>query len=298
MAEERSHLKVFLAATFIIVSGLVAVRVLLSSRGSAGGSRPATAPQEPAPAPPDRTSVFDDTRNAQRIGAELASRELGYAKTETTLPDLKLPEGPAYDPAVDKALSPHPPSEKKRYEEPAASVPQLTEQEKALLESAGGPRTPEEAAKLGGSFDLMARLMVRLGRSPRLAGYIFNNDWVVKGYMSRSTTRGTCSDPGKLKNFFMDTSDPKGISRSLPIVMQIAHGSREMPSVMATSKLVTEFLECPSFKGLLNDPASVKEVAIANPAIFTSMAEPDVIEAIMKSPTAFGAFKKAQAGRQ
>lgn len=166
----------------------------------------------------------------------------------------------------------------------------------AVTDSAQAPSSPADAKKsrqLGLVKNALSAAAEKLLDNPRALAALFNNDYVVRGFMSRDTVRGATANKAALAAYL---KNPANLSAFMakPVV-QRGLKSQELTATMASTKLVGALLDSPGGKALLADQAAVSEVIRVNPALVDVLANPAVMAALANNPKTAGVL--GQVGR-
>lgn len=154
------------------------------------------------------------------------------------------------------------------------------------------PETPAAPAEAGKSRELgfvknaLTKAAEKLLDNPKALAALFNNDYVVKGFMSRDTVRSATASKASLSAYL---SDPRNLNQFMakPAV-QRGLNDQQLTAAMASTKLVAALMDTPGGKALLADQNAVTKVINANPALVTVLSNPGVASALAANPKTAG----------
>jgi len=217
---------------------------------------------------------------------------------------------PAPDPAPAPAAEPAPAGDQSHFDLPGdeqegdssvvwGKTPGASRETAAAPASATAPGasvSPVDAKKsrqLGLVKNALSAAAEKLLDNPRALAALFNNDYVVKGFMSRDTVRGATANKAALAAYL---KNPANLSAFMakPVV-QRGLNNQELVGVMASTKLVGALLDSPGGKALLADQKLLGEVVRDNPGIVTVISNPAIMSAMAQNPKTAGVL--GQVGR-
>lgn len=163
----------------------------------------------------------------------------------------------------------------------------------AAVQAAAPPADAKKSRQLGLVKNALSAAAEKLLDNPRALAALFNNDYVVKGFMSRDTVRGATANKAALAAYL---KNPANLSAFMakPVV-QRGLNNQQLVGVMASTKLVGALLDSPGGKALLADQKLLGEVLSENPGIVTAISNPAVMGALAKNPKTAGVL--GQMGR-
>jgi hypothetical protein len=164
-------------------------------------------------------------------------------------------------------------------EAPAAS-------DSAAPSAPAAPVDVKKSRQLGLVKNALSAAAEKLLDSPKALAALFNNDYVVKGFMSRDTVRGATANKAALAAYL---KNPANLSAFMakPVV-QRGLKNQELVGVMASTKLVGALLDSPGGKALLADGKLLSEVVRENPSLAMALANPAIASAMAKNPKTAG----------
>ena len=148
---------------------------------------------------------------------------------------------------------------------------------------------PEDAKKsegLGFAYGAISKAVEKLLDNPKAVSAILNNEYVVKGFMSRDTvknaTRSSASLAAYLKN-------PANMNKFMgKEVVQRGLNNQQLVNTVATSGLAVALLDTPGGKALLSDPMAIAEILQANPGLVDVLKNPAILNALVSNPKTSG----------
>lgn len=286
MEQEARNRKLTYAFLAVLATvSVLALGVLLRgcSGRAAASARPASDPARPKRAWPDQAGpqVLDPSmlaNDADESSIALVHRPADSAKgqeipTDAAAGKLRPPgsgapsvPGGAWGPAA------------------GSKQPELDAREKGLLTGlVGGELDADRAVGLGGARDgTWAKVMKTLGKYPKILGYVLNNEYVVKGFMSVPRAKKYCQNAGAFKSYLMN---PGGrVSKDMDVFDAVTHGHKDGPGVVFASKMADALMGCPSVNALKTDKAAISEIAQANPRLVQTGFDPTLLMGALSNP--------------
>lgn len=154
---------------------------------------------------------------------------------------------------------------------------------------AAAPVSPEEEKKsfgMGAAYGALTAAADALIGNPRALAALFNNDYVVKGFMSRDTVKRATASSASLAAYLKDPANLSKFMAKAPV--QRGMNDRAAVNAVASSKLVGAMLDTPGGKALLNDPRAIAEVLKANPGLVNVLTNPTIMVALAGNPKTSG----------
>ena len=155
--------------------------------------------------------------------------------------------------------------------------------------AAGAAADPGESKKsfgLGLACGALTKASEKLLNNPKALGALFNNDYVVKGFMSRDTVKQATASPAALAAYLKNPANMNKFMAKAPV--QSGMNNRELVNAVASSKLAGAMLDTPGGKALLKDPSAMADILKANPGLINVLGNPVMIEALMNNPKTAG----------
>lgn len=209
------------------------------------------------------------------------------------------PERPAAEPESKTARS-MPDAAGASYEESAEgwSMIKLSAAEQAQLASIGaGIKTPDDAFALGQDKALFKSVIEKIGQNPKLTKYLLDNEFVVKGFMSRPRAQRNCSNKAAaLSHYSNPANTASGLE--LKVLNTMLKGNSETPSAFASSKMMGAFLDCPAVKQIINDPSAIGTIIEKNQIAAQMLQDPAILKGMTANPALLSAYMGAQSGQK
>ena len=218
---------------------------------------------------------------AGRAGYRSAVDALGFAPAQR--PAAAPAENAPYDLPGDEPDSGEP--QLSWGKDPAAGRPGAG----APAASQAAGEDPKEAKKsfgMGLAYGALTAAAGKLLDNPKAMSALFNNDYVVKGFMSRDTVKEATANSAALAKYLGNPANMAKFMAKEPV--QRGMGNRELVSALASSKLVGAMLDTPGGKALLKDPNAMAGVLKTNPGLINVLSNPVMLEALMNNPKTAG----------
>lgn len=233
------------------------------------------------------------------LGPKPAPLEQAAAATQAAEPEPATAAKPVPAPAQDQSRFDLPGDEQEGDSSVVWGKTQASAKETAASSSPGAaqaPASPADAKKsrqLGLVKNALSAAAEKLLDNPKALAALFNNDYVVRGFMSRDTVRGATANKAALAAYL---KNPANLSAFMakPVV-QRGLKNQQLTGVMASTKLVGALLDSPGGKALLADQAAVSDIISSNPALVDVLANPAVMAALANNPKTAGVL--GQVGR-
>ncbi|OIO04106.1 MAG: hypothetical protein AUJ52_15855 [Elusimicrobia bacterium CG1_02_63_36] len=178
------------------------------------------------------------------------------------------------------------------------SMIKLSAAEQAQLASIGaGIKTPDDAFSLGQDKALFKAVIEKIGNNPKLTKYILDNEFVVKGFMSRPRAQRNCSSKSAAMSHYSNPANTAS-GLELKVMNTMLKGNSETPSAFASSKMMGAFLECPALQQIMNDPDAVGTIIDKNPIAAQMLQDPGILKGMTANPALLSAYMGAQTGQK
>lgn len=150
----------------------------------------------------------------------------------------------------------------------------------------------DKSRETGFVYGALSKAAEKLLRNPKALAALFNNDYVVKGFMSRDTVKSATANKASLAAYL---SSPANLSKfmSKPAV-QGGINNQQLVNVMASTKLVGNLMDTPGGKALLNDPVAIAGILKANPELASLLSNPSIAMAMAQNPKTAGMMSQIQ----
>jgi hypothetical protein len=128
--------------------------------------------------------------------------------------------------------------------------------------------------------------------NPKAIASLFNNSYVVNGFLNRETVKAALSDKQSLE--YMLTKTDKVSNFLNNSVVKSALSNPEILNAIASSSLVNEILKSPAVNALLQDSNALNNIKAKNPQLTELINNPNIEKAIMNNPDIVGSFTQIQ----
>lgn len=164
----------------------------------------------------------------------------------------------------------------------------------APAEAAADPGEAKKSFGLGLAYGALTKAAEGLLNNPKALGALFNNDYVVKGFMSRDTVKQATANQAALAAYLKNPANMNKFMAKAPVQRGMNNGP--LVNAMASSKLAGAMLDTPGGKALLKDPSAMADILKANPGLISVLSNPVVIQALMNNPKTAGVVTQITAG--
>ena len=181
------------------------------------------------------------------------------------------------------------PARREQAPEARAQQPAGRQGQAAPRQGAAGPVTAAEARQqfgLGQQQGLMTYAVGKAMNNPKAVGAIFNNSYLVKGFMGRGTVKGALGSTQGLQNYLKNTNAVNNFLGNS--VVKAAMDNPAVVNAFASSSLASSILASPGVQGLLANPDALSSLTASNPKIAELLSNPNVMNALMKNPDTAG----------
>lgn len=156
--------------------------------------------------------------------------------------------------------------------------PKLSNQ--AALES--NETRAKEQMGLGYQKGYLTTAVGKVMGSPKAVKALLNNNYIVKGFMSRGTVKAATASPEALANYLKGPGPGNFLNN--PIV-KAAMNNPAIVSAVASSGMVSAFLETPAAQALMKDPDALGKLVDDNPQLLQlAMQNPQTLTMLMNNP--------------
>jgi len=177
----------------------------------------------------------------------------------------------------------------------AAAAPASTSRNGA---ASGGTDTmkAKEQRSAGSTRGYLTYAVGKAMNNPSAVGAIFDNKYIVNGFMSRNTVKAATASPEGLANYLKGRGPTNFINNS---IVKAAMNNPAIVNAVASSGLVNAMLSTPAVKGLMSDQKALDDIVSANPQLITTlMSNPNVMNALMNNPNASGLVGRISGGQK
>lgn len=144
----------------------------------------------------------------------------------------------------------------------------------------------KEMASIGYKKGFLTQAVGKLLNHPKAIRALFNNKYVVQGFLSRDIVRRNLSDPNALKEYLSNKTVVSNFLNN-EIVKQ-AMANPQVVSAIASSQLITEITNSPAVQQLMSDPQTMSELMQKNPELSTLITNPNILNALNQNPNTKG----------
>lgn len=140
----------------------------------------------------------------------------------------------------------------------------------------------KEMISVGYKKGFLSQAVGRLINNPKAIKALFDNEYVVKGFLERETVKKALSDPKFLENFL---SNQQVISNFLKNEnVKAALSNPQVINAIAQSKLMNEIINSQAVNQLLTNDNAINNLMQKNPQISELLANPNVLQALSQNP--------------
>lgn len=143
----------------------------------------------------------------------------------------------------------------------------------------------KEMTFIGYKKGFLTQAVGKLLNNPNAVKALFDNEFVVKGFLSRESVKKNLSDPNALKNFLTNSQVISNFLNN-EVVKQVLNNPQLLNAV-AKSKLMNEIATSKAVTELLSDQNTMNNIITQNPSASKLLSNPNVIMAL--SSTSQGA---------
>lgn len=155
----------------------------------------------------------------------------------------------------------------------------------AAAAATAAPADPAQAKKDTGTgfmYGALTKLSGKLLDNPKAMTALFNNEYVVKGFMSRDTVKQATASKASLAAYLSNPANVSKFMSKAPV--QEGLKRPELLKLMAGTKMVSQMMDTPGGKALSQDPEALAQVVASNPALVSLLTDPAVLAALMSNP--------------
>lgn len=139
----------------------------------------------------------------------------------------------------------------------------------------------KEMAAVGYKKGFLTDAVAKLANNPKAISALFNNEFVVNGFLSRDSVKRNLSDSKALESYL---SNPQVIGNFLNnSFVQQALNNPQLLNSIAQSKMIQEIISSKAVTDIMSDPDKMNKILTNNPGLTEVMANPNVISALSKN---------------
>ncbi len=149
---------------------------------------------------------------------------------------------------------------------------------------------------IGHKQGFLTKTVGNLMNNPSGVKALFNNSFVVRGFMNRDTVKAALSNPKALENFL--TKSDKVSNFLGNSIVKNALNNKEIVGTIASSNLIGEIMKSPAVQGLMSDGEAMNRILNNNPQLAQLLNNPNVTGAIMSNPQTAQAMMNIQSSHK
>ena len=176
---------------------------------------------------------------------------------------------------------------------PAASSQENPQQAPATA-SAAAPQEAKKSYGMGFAYGALTKAAGKLLDNPKAVSALLNNDYVVKGFMSRDTVKNATASSASLANYL---KNPENLNKFMgKDAVQAGINNGDLVGAVATSKLAMALLDTPGGQALLKDPRAIADIIQSNPGITGVLTNPAIMKSLAQNPKTVGVLSSINMG--
>lgn len=170
--------------------------------------------------------------------------------------------------------------------EPAPRQGQAAQQRAAAVPAQAVVGDAKQQFSLGQQKGVMTYAVGKAMGNPKAVGAIFNNSYVVNGFMGRGTVKSALGSSQGLMNYLKNGNAVNNFLGNS--VVQAALNNPAVVNAFASSSMASSILASPGVQGLLANPDAISSLAASNPQMLNLLSNPNVMNALMNNPETAG----------
>ncbi|MEW6012881.1 MAG: hypothetical protein AB1602_05725 [Elusimicrobiota bacterium] len=140
----------------------------------------------------------------------------------------------------------------------------------------------KEMSSVGYKKGFLTQAVGKLLNNPAAVKALFNNEYVVKGFLSRDIVKRNLSDPKALESYL---SNQQVVSNFLNNeTVKQALNNPQVLNAIAQSKLMGEIMSAPAVTNLMNNQDKMNELMTKNPQTMQLLSNPNIMSALSSNP--------------
>lgn len=152
--------------------------------------------------------------------------------------------------------------------------------------AAASPQDAKKSQGMGFAYGAISKAVDKLLDNPKAVSALLNNEYVVKGFMSRDTVKNATRNSASLAAYL---KNPANMNKFMgKDVVQRGINNQQLVNTVATSGLAVALLDTPGGKALLGDPMAIAEILQANPGLVDVLKNPAILSALVSNPKTSG----------
>ncbi|HNW44125.1 MAG TPA: hypothetical protein PKI19_06450 [Elusimicrobiales bacterium] len=168
---------------------------------------------------------------------------------------------------------------------PSQKEPDLTDTGYGVRYRSGGSKNgTQEEMDMGYVEGKLTETLGKYLDKPKAVEELFNNQWVIKGFMGRRNVKNYLANRANLRGLLEGTSAVSDFLAD-PVVRS-AIGDPRVLAVLVDCDMAKTLLASRTVQEYISDPKAVETVVVNNPALKTVLRNPAVKSAIINNPQA------------
>ena len=148
------------------------------------------------------------------------------------------------------------------------------------------PMQQREQKSFGFTKGYLTYAVGKTMNNPKAVSALFNNSFVVGGFMARDTVKAALGSAQGLQNYLSNTSAVNTFLGNN--VVKAALANPQIINAVASSSLASAIISSPAIQDLIKNPDSINNILASNPQIAMFMADPNIMRALMNNPQTAG----------
>ncbi|MCX7905587.1 MAG: hypothetical protein N2446_02675 [Elusimicrobiales bacterium] len=139
----------------------------------------------------------------------------------------------------------------------------------------------KEMTSIGYKQGFLSQAVGKLINNPKAIKALFDNEFVVKGFLARQTVKNALSDPKYLENILTNSQIISNFFNNENV--KAALKNQEVINAIAQSKLMNEIISSPAVNQLLNNQNSINNIIQKMPQATELLANPYILQALSQN---------------
>lgn len=152
--------------------------------------------------------------------------------------------------------------------------------------AAAAPEDEKKSRTMGFARGAISKAVEKLMDNPKAVSALLNNEYVVKGFMSRDTVKNATASAASLASYLKNPANMNNFMGKG--VVQNGINNQQLVNAVAGSQLVGALMDTPGGRALLKDPNALGEVLKANPGLVGVITNPAILNALINNPKTAG----------
>ncbi|MFA6434347.1 MAG: hypothetical protein WCW52_06595 [Elusimicrobiales bacterium] len=160
----------------------------------------------------------------------------------------------------------------------------------AAVRNTADPVKAGKQLSVGSTKGLLTSLVGKVLNDPKTVSALFNNKYVINGFMARGTVKAATGSAQGLANY-LKSGGPVNFMNN-PVV-KAAMNNPGIIRAVATSGMVGAMLNTPAAQALMNDPKALSDLIASNPQLVSlAMSNPNIMNLLTNNPDVSGIIDK------